>query len=116
MRSLWIAMIGLWAMGLAAGLGGCKDEVTPCDEYERFAEEVGLAVCPGLDWDCETAYPDLTAERQQDLDWCLDCVRMRETSTGDASELDCSSAPLSEQDCGVLLDETLDASCFAARP
>jgi len=90
----------------------CDKNVQPCDEYAKFADAVA-PTCPSLSWDCETEYPLLEPERQQDLDWCLDCVRAQAEGETDR---DCSSAPLSELDCGVLLEEILtpDASCFTS--
>lgn len=87
---------------------GCDKNVQPCDQYQRFADSVATT-CPSLSWDCEAQYPLLAPEAQQDLDWCLDCVRAQAEGETDR---DCSSAPLSAADCGALLDQTLDASCF----
>lgn len=99
----------LTACLLLGGLSACSEPVTPCEEYDRFAEAVAES-CPALAWDCEAEYSALGPERQQDLDWCLDCVRGRMEGETD---LDCSEAPLSTQDCSGLLEATLDATgCF----
>ena len=107
MRRIVIVLFCLVALTL--GVTACKDDVNPCDEYQRFADTV-TDLCPGLSWDCESSYSTLLPEAQQDLDWCLDCVRLRESGESDR---DCSEAPISASDCGALLDTTLDASCFA---
>ncbi len=99
--------LGLVLFGL--GSAGCEDSVKPCDEYQRFVDVVDDQ-CPGLAWDCETEYPLLLPEEQQDLDWCVDCVRLQQSGETDR---DCREAPLSLTSCGALLDATLDASCFS---
>lgn len=101
------ALAGALAI-LAFALAACVDEVRPCDEYARFAEALAPR-CGELTWDCQAEYGTLGPERQQDLDWCMDCFREEAEGTRDAS---CLAAPTTGQDCGALLDETLDASCF----
>lgn len=101
-----LLLAALLVIGMAAA--GCDKNVQPCDQYDRFAESAATT-CPSLAWDCEAQYPLLAPEDQQDLDWCLDCIRAQAEGETDR---DCSSAPLSALDCGALLDQTLDASCF----
>lgn len=95
---------------LIACASGCEEPVRPCDEYDRFALALE-ARCGTFAWDCEAVYPTLGPGAQQDLDWCLDCVRAREEGELD---LPCDEAPLSGEGCDELLSRTLDASCLSS--
>lgn len=88
---------------------GCEEPVHPCDEFARFATALELR-CGVIAWDCKTIYPTLGPAAQQDLDWCLDCVRAQEEGQIDRV---CESAPLSGEACAPLLARTLDATCLS---
>ncbi|MDY0003410.1 MAG: hypothetical protein RBU30_19075 [Polyangia bacterium] len=100
--------IGTAILLLQISAAGCTEPADPCESFERFAAAMEER-CGELQWDCEAIYPTLGPERQQDLDWCMDCARAQE----DSSALQrCETAPLSGEPCPSLLAQILDASCL----
>lgn len=104
-RTLGVSSILLLA---CLALDGCQEPADPCDAFERFSEALEPR-CGSFAWDCEAVYPTLGPETQQDLDWCLDCIRAQEE--GDVQR-SCEAAPLSGESCPTMLSRTLDASCL----
>jgi hypothetical protein len=102
----------------------CIEKVDPCAEVMALTKVV-KDQCPMPEWhedesrsveECNHRWADLSGPVAHDLDWCVGCMTRHLT---DATELDCSSAPLSARDCSdylnetlPLLHDTLDASCF----
>ena len=96
--------------------GACVEKVTPCEEFDVFAE-IYAASCPAVEaWATECAsnvHEIPTLEQSQDFDWCVDCYRDCEScasAPNDEPDKDCRVAPLGAS-CPTLLNTTLDASC-----
>lgn len=107
------AAVILFATGLS---GACVEKVSPCEEFDAFAE-IYATGCPAVEaWSTQCASNLLeipSLEQRQDFDWCVDCYRDCESCASDPNDepdQDCSVAPLGAS-CPTLLNTTLDASC-----
>jgi len=108
-KKILLALVAATILAATPLAGACVEKVGPCEEFNSFAELYGGTFCPTVDvWatECATNLDKLRPEVRQDFDWCVECFRELDTS----SDLDCKEAPLGE-DCPILLNETLDASC-----
>lgn len=111
-----VAVVAALSLGVVVLSGACVEKVSPCEEFDKFAEIYGPS-CPEVNaWatECASNIDTMNAsglEIRQDFDWCVDCYRAQH----DNENRDCSEAPLGAL-CPTLLNDTLDASCIWPNP